>query len=258
MDALFRRHSRRRGHAAGQYLFERQGAAPAAGRGRALPAANAAWATPGDIEHTEAGGCLPGAEPDCVSERALRTRRRPVRHARLGQPLPRSAGGRRDLSTRRPPRRWASTRGQICVMIHSGSRGLGYQVCDDALTRLRKAPGQVRHRAARPAVGLRPGRKPGGPGVPRRDACGGQLRLVQPAAADVADARGLRRVLRPPLGIAADEPGLRRGPQHRQDGGARRSTAGRRRCACIARGRRGPFPPAIPRCPSATGRSASR
>ena len=31
-------------------------------------------------------------------------------------------------------------RGQICVMIHSGSRGLGYQVCDDALRRLRNVP----------------------------------------------------------------------------------------------------------------------
>src|SRR6185312_5478451 len=29
---------------------------------------------------------------------------------------------------------------RICVMIHSGSRGLGYQVCDDALARLRNAP----------------------------------------------------------------------------------------------------------------------
>jgi tRNA-splicing ligase RtcB len=28
----------------------------------------------------------------------------------------------------------------VCVMIHSGSRGLGYQVCDDALAMLRKAP----------------------------------------------------------------------------------------------------------------------
>jgi tRNA-splicing ligase RtcB len=30
--------------------------------------------------------------------------------------------------------------GQICVLIHSGSRGLGYQVCDDALRALRDAP----------------------------------------------------------------------------------------------------------------------
>jgi hypothetical protein len=31
-------------------------------------------------------------------------------------------------------------RGQVCVLIHSGSRGLGYQVCDDALKTLRTAP----------------------------------------------------------------------------------------------------------------------
>jgi tRNA-splicing ligase RtcB len=30
--------------------------------------------------------------------------------------------------------------GLVCVMIHSGSRGLGYQVCDDALRQLRGAP----------------------------------------------------------------------------------------------------------------------
>src|SRR5262249_4523521 len=29
---------------------------------------------------------------------------------------------------------------QVCVMIHSGSRGLGYQVCDDALRLLRGVP----------------------------------------------------------------------------------------------------------------------
>ena len=31
---------------------------------------------------------------------------------------------------------------QVCVMIHSGSRGLGYQVCDDALAQFRTAPGK--------------------------------------------------------------------------------------------------------------------
>ncbi len=30
--------------------------------------------------------------------------------------------------------------GGICVMIHSGSRGLGYQVCDDALRLFRNTP----------------------------------------------------------------------------------------------------------------------
>src|SRR5207248_5029304 len=31
-------------------------------------------------------------------------------------------------------------RNQVCVMIPSGSRGLGYQVCDDALAQFRNAP----------------------------------------------------------------------------------------------------------------------
>ena len=43
-------------------------------------------------------------------------------------------------STRRPPARWAWKKDGVCVMIHSGSRGLGYQVCDDALPTFRKAP----------------------------------------------------------------------------------------------------------------------
>ena len=32
----------------------------------------------------------------------------------------------------------------VCVMIHSGSRGLGYQVCDDALVAAQCAA-KVRH-----------------------------------------------------------------------------------------------------------------
>ncbi len=32
------------------------------------------------------------------------------------------------------------TAGQVCLLIHSGSRGLGYQVCDDSLRSLRQAP----------------------------------------------------------------------------------------------------------------------
>lgn len=57
-------------------------------------------ATAGDVEHTEAHGCLTEADPAAVSPRAARARRRPVRHARLGQPLPRSSGRRRNLRRR--------------------------------------------------------------------------------------------------------------------------------------------------------------
>ena len=68
---------------------------------------------------------------------------------------------------------------------------------------LRKAPREVRHRPARPAARLRPGRQPRGPALPRRHARRGQLRLVQSPAPDAAGPRGLRNGLRPLVGRAA-------------------------------------------------------
>ena len=50
--------------------------------------------------YTEAGGRLDGADPDGVSDRAITRGYRPVRHARLGQPLPRSPGRRSRLRRR--------------------------------------------------------------------------------------------------------------------------------------------------------------
>lgn len=39
-------------------------------------------------------------------------------------------------------RRMGPELGMVCVMVYSGSRGLGYQVCDDALRTLRGVPAQ--------------------------------------------------------------------------------------------------------------------
>jgi len=95
--------------------------------------------SPGDIEFTEAEGRLEGAEPDRVSERALT--RGADQCGTLGsgnhflevqiveQVFDEDAAGVMGLE-----------KDMVCVMIHSGSRGLGYQVCDDALALLRKAP----------------------------------------------------------------------------------------------------------------------
>jgi tRNA-splicing ligase RtcB len=96
-------------------------------------------ATPGDIEHTEAGGCLDGAEPDEVSDRAL------IRGAEQCGTL---GSGNHFLEVQIVDHVFDEeaaavmhlAKDMVCVMIHSGSRGLGYQVCDDALAMLRKAP----------------------------------------------------------------------------------------------------------------------
>jgi tRNA-splicing ligase RtcB len=96
-------------------------------------------ATDSDIAHTEAGGCLPGAVPENVSDRAL---------ARGADQCGTLGSGNHFLEVQVVDRVFdpqaaaamGLEEGLVCVMIHSGSRGLGYQVCDDALRALRGAP----------------------------------------------------------------------------------------------------------------------
>ncbi len=71
----------------GKYSFDRKQLRQMMGQGPSWLLARG-LATPGDIEYTEAQGCLDGAEPDNVSDRALEPRRRSMRHARIGQSLP--------------------------------------------------------------------------------------------------------------------------------------------------------------------------
>ncbi len=92
-----------------------------------------------DIEATEAGGCVPGAQPDFLSDRALQ--RGSDQCGTLGS-------GNHFIEVQVVDRVddpeaaaiMGLEVGKIAVMIHSGSRGLGYQVCDDALKELRQAP----------------------------------------------------------------------------------------------------------------------
>jgi len=86
--------------------------------------------TQGDLEHTESEGCLAGADPAAVSERA---------HARgAGQIGTVGAGNHfielqqvADIFDSKTADRFGLTTGQLTVLIHSGSRGLGHQVCTD-------------------------------------------------------------------------------------------------------------------------------
>jgi tRNA-splicing ligase RtcB len=96
-------------------------------------------ATERDLEFTEGRGCLEGARPDFVSDRALD--RGYDQCGTLGS-------GNHFLEVQVVDRVFdaeaLATLGlaekMVCVMIHSGSRGLGYQVCDDALRALRGVP----------------------------------------------------------------------------------------------------------------------
>lgn len=92
-----------------------------------------------DIEHTEAGGCIDRAEPDRVSDHAL---------TRGAEQCGTLGSGNHFMEVQvvdsifNPDvaAAFGLEKDQICVMIHSGSRGLGYQVCDDALAMFRGVP----------------------------------------------------------------------------------------------------------------------
>ncbi|MCD6359285.1 MAG: RtcB family protein, partial [Armatimonadetes bacterium] len=91
-----------------------------------------------DLEVTEERGCLEGADPDALSDRAL-ARGRP----QLGT----LGSGNHFIEIQRVDRLYdpaaaalgLEEEGQVVVMIHTGSRGLGYQVCDDSLRPMQRA-----------------------------------------------------------------------------------------------------------------------
>jgi tRNA-splicing ligase RtcB len=102
----------------------------------------AAWAIergygdPDDVEHTEQRGCLEDADPEAVSDRAQER----------GMPQVGTLGsGNHFLEVQRVARIYDPAlagafglfEGQVVVMIHSGSRGLGYQICDDYIKRIK-------------------------------------------------------------------------------------------------------------------------
>jgi tRNA-splicing ligase RtcB len=91
--------------------------------------------TEDDLAHTESEGCLPGADPAAVSERA---------RERGADQLGTLGSGNHFLELQRVARvidaeaagRFGLREDQVTVLIHSGSRGLGHQVCTDFVRRM--------------------------------------------------------------------------------------------------------------------------
>ena len=97
------------------------------------------FASDDDVACCEAYGRIDGAEADALSTRALE--RGADQCGTLGS-------GNHFVEVQVVDRvenplaaeRFGVVEGQVCVLIHTGSRGLGYQVCDDALRALRGVP----------------------------------------------------------------------------------------------------------------------
>ena len=100
-----------------------------------------------DIDHTESNGCLEGADPATVSERA---------RVRGSDQLGTLGSGNHFLEVQRIAKILDSQaadvfglrEGQVTVLIHSGSRGFGHQVCSDYVRTMDAV--QARYRIALP------------------------------------------------------------------------------------------------------------
>lgn len=122
----------------GNYLFDKPKLAKLMEQGASY-VVNEGWGADRDLVFMEAGGRLEGAEPDRVSDRAYK--RGYDQCGTLGS-------GNHFLEVQVVDRihdeeaaaLMGLREGQITVLIHSGSRGLGYQVCDDHLSMFKNAP----------------------------------------------------------------------------------------------------------------------
>lgn len=91
-----------------------------------------------DLEHTESGGCIEGADPGLISDRAYERGR-----AQLGT----LGSGNHFTEIQYVDEVYDETLansfglfpGQVMVMIHTGSRGFGHQVCTDFLEVMQRA-----------------------------------------------------------------------------------------------------------------------
>jgi len=99
------------------------------------------WAE--DVELTEQNGCLQGADPEALTARALERGRPQLGTLGSGNHFLEIQEVQK-IYDQEAARAFGLHEKQITVMIHTGSRGLGYQVCDDNLDRMVRAMNKYR------------------------------------------------------------------------------------------------------------------
>ncbi|MDD1673536.1 MAG: RtcB family protein [Methanomicrobiales archaeon] len=104
----------------------------------AVWAVKSGYGVPDDIEHCEQRGCMEEAIPEAVSAKA--------RQRGIPQGGTLGSGNHflelqevREIYSPEAAAAFGVKKGQVCVMIHCGSRGLGHQVCTDHLRILESA-----------------------------------------------------------------------------------------------------------------------
>jgi tRNA-splicing ligase RtcB (3'-phosphate/5'-hydroxy nucleic acid ligase) len=104
----------------------------------------AAWAVkngygnPDDLLHIEAGGRIPGADPELISAKAMERGRDQLGTLGSGNHFV-EIGYVEEIYDDQLARALGIFPDQVTVIVHTGSRGLGHQVCDDYIKVMLKA-----------------------------------------------------------------------------------------------------------------------
>lgn len=114
-----------------------------------------------DLDSIEEGGALPGADPGAVSPRAFERGRKQLGTLGSGNHFA-EIQYVAEVYDREAAEAFGLAPGRVTVMIHSGSRGLGHQVCSEHLRVMQEAV--ARYRIALPdrQLGCAPIRSPEG------------------------------------------------------------------------------------------------
>lgn len=94
-----------------------------------------------DLLFMEDGGCLDNADPDTVSDRAYERGKDQLGTLGSGNHFV-EVGFIQEIYDAHAAENFGLFEGQVTIMIHTGSRGLGYQICDDSIREMIKASGK--------------------------------------------------------------------------------------------------------------------
>jgi tRNA-splicing ligase RtcB len=95
-----------------------------------------------DLTRTEDGGCMPDADPETVGDRALERGRKQLGTLGSGNHFV-EVGVVDEIYDEAVAGAFGLFPSQVTVMLHSGSRGFGYQVCDDFLAEMTRQANQT-------------------------------------------------------------------------------------------------------------------
>lgn len=97
---------------------------------------------PEDLDHMEEHGCLAGADAASVSDKAAERGRKQLGTLGSGNHFL-EVGYVQEIYDERVAQAFGLRANQITVLIHTGSRGFGYQICDDFLKIMAKQGDQI-------------------------------------------------------------------------------------------------------------------